>query len=283
MDFLIGDMFSGTVVISWVGPLILGATALASALPWNEWFGYGNQQRQHQQDILNASIERDREREAKAEKRHKEIISRYDKFKKAQRGRLKDLRRDIGTQYRRRRHNITDYIKQADRFSTEQQPFIQSDRDFWQQMRDRTLDDWIADKQSITDYWTGTRDEQSNILKSIQRQQLGLADELRTAPSTVMEQARMMQDQAMSQSVALAGAMGGGISSNYANLENMASTQQGDLLTKTSALRANEYANRINQRSGILNQASTLGGSLIKLGTSDALSVPVFRPRTTTL
>ena len=162
------------------------------------------------------------------------------------------------------------YEKERRRVSEQERKQIEADRAYWNRMRDQAYGDWMRDRGSILDFWTGTRDRESDFLQGLKRQQMGLADELRTAPSTVMEQARMMQDQAMSQSVALAGAMGGGVSGNYANLENMARTAQGDLLTKTSALRAQEYANRINQRSGILGQAGTTSGMISGLAAGDA-------------
>ena len=114
--------------------------------------------------------------------------------------------------------------------------------------------------------WQSRYDKDLLALTDIRDQQLALAREIREAPSTIAEQARIEADRALSQNAAMAGAFGGSLASNYGALASRAMTAQGDVLTKTSALRAAEHADRINQQAAIIGQAGGTTTALANLG-----------------
>ena len=170
----------------------------------------------------------------------------------------------------RQQERYEEFKGEWDKLSASEKKNISADRAFWQQKRDRALSDWRTDRANITDYWTGARDFNQRQLRDIQQQQLNLAQELKEAPSSVAEQARIEADKALSQSVALAGAMGGGVGANYGALADRARGMQGDVISRTAGLRSAEHAQRIAQRAGLLGQAGLTSGQLIGLGQADA-------------
>ena len=210
------------------------------------------------------------EEDYKKDNRYGNLEEKFEELEGKFKGALEESRR-TGKKEREEFRKARERYERAQRgFARRERGRIEEDRAYWNRMRDQAYGDWRTDRDSMLDFWTGVRDEETDFLRGLKKQQIGLADELRNAPSTVMEQARMMQDRALSENIALAGAMGGGVSSNYANLENRARSVQGDLLTATSALRADEYASRIRQRSGILGQAGNISGMITGLGAGDA-------------
>ena len=194
----------------------------------------------------------------------KDFRSTTDKFASRERGRGKRLDKAYG------------------QFADDYSRFIAQDRADWESYRDKAERAW-RDPKWEEDYrksreisegtlatWQSILDKEQPFLRGIRDQQLGLANELRDAPSTVEEQARIEADRALQAEVAMAGAFGGSLASNFASFSNQAMTRRGDVLRDTSALRAQEYANRINQRAGILGQAGGTSIDIANLGVSDA-------------
>ena len=93
-----------------------------------------------------------------------------------------------------------------------------------------------------------------------------MVTEIREAPSTIQEQARIEADKALQRAVATAGAYGGSVASNFGASANLYDTLEGDVLRETSALRAQEYADRLNQRASLLSDVGATSGALAELG-----------------
>ena len=117
--------------------------------------------------------------------------------------------------------------------------------------------------------WRDVFQDESAVLSDIRDQQLNLATELRDAPSTVEEQARIQADKALQQSVAMAGAFGGSLSTDFGALQTQAGRQAGDVLRDTSALRSAEYSQRLGQQADLLGEAGGTTLDLANLGISN--------------
>ncbi len=169
----------------------------------------------------------------------------------------------------RSRRDYEEFTKARRKLAKDEEGRITQDRGFWDRMRDTALENWQKERTGMLDFWGGVRDEQAELLRSIQGQQLGLVQELREAPSTVAEQARIEHDRMLQESVAMAGAMGGGVSSNYKALSDMSRMRRGEVMMKTAGLRSAEYADRINQQAGILAGAGGISGMITGLGETD--------------
>ena len=187
--------------------------------------------------------------------------------------------RDFRTRERDRGRKLE---KGYGQFADDYSKFIAKDRADWERYRDKAERAWRDPKweedyrksreisEGTLDTWQAILDQEQPFLRGIRDQQRSLADELRDAPSTVEEQARIEADRALEADVAMAGAFGGSLASNFASFSNQAMNRRGDVLRDTSALRAQEYANRINQRAGILGQAGGTSIDIANLGVSDA-------------
>ena len=183
--------------------------------------------------------------------------------------------------------------KEFGRFSDKYTSQMDDQWDYWTKQRDRALSDWDRDRASaisawqdpkweeeyrksqgitegILSNWESILDKEQPFLRDIRDQQKALANELRDAPSTVEEQARIEHDRALESEIAMAGAFGGSLASNFASLSNKAQSRRGDVLRDTAGLRAQEYSSRIGQRAGLLDQAGGTSLDLANLGISDA-------------
>lgn len=251
-----------------------------------DWFGLHSDTSRFKSDWENEQITQARLEKRIDQQRKKSKSSR--RLRKA-RGRQEDRESRLMDEFGR-------YKKDTERKS-------RRDREYWEGKRDQAAEDWAgarsrisgdwrrsrqdikdayydpiyaqdrAKSRSILDQvlnrWGGTFDETSAALESIRDQQIGLANELRDAPSTVAEQARIEADRALAADVAMAGAFGGSLSSNFGAFANRARTSRGDVLSRTAALRAQEYADRIGRRSNLLGAAGGTTQSLANLGISD--------------
>ena len=225
---------------------------------WNpfDWLGFHDEESIFKSSADNKAIraletemdlERERERNQparRAGRQRERAVRRYER----EAGRFRDRESE-------RQARLDDAYN---RFVLEQRGYIDENRDFWTQMRDRSLSAFKESRRDVSS------------LRDIRDQQIGLANELRDAPSTVEEQARMEADRALQSEVAMAGAFGGSLASNFASFSNKALNRRGDVLRDTGALRAQEFADRINQRSNILGRAGATSGALSELGRGDA-------------
>ena len=178
--------------------------------------------------------------------------------------------KDTSRQFAERGEGRTQRFEDAySKFAQEQRGYIGEGRGYWRQQRDKALSDWERDRDMALSALIDRKEDISS-LRDIRDQQLGLASELRDAPSTVAEQARIEADRALEQNVAMAGAFGGSLASNFARFSGQAMRRQGDVLRDTSALRAQEYANRINQRANLLGRAGATSAGLAELGRGEA-------------
>ena len=245
---------------------------------WNpfDWFGGHDETSAWKSDAENKAIadalfKRDTEGLRDKMPEFKPLdMSRYDEFARKQKDRLRKHEKRIEKEYAKREKDYEDYMENQRKTAEESKEHIDAERAYWKKMRDQVYSDWTSSRDSILDFWGGTRDYQSSLIRDIQNQQMGLARDLREAPSSVAEQARINADKAFSQSVAMAGAMGGGVSSNYGNLGDISNTMLGNVLSDTAGLRSAEYAQRINQQSGILNQAASLSPYAVNIAKTDA-------------
>ena len=195
-------------------------------------------------------------------------------------GDFKDFIGDFGRRDRRRQKDFRQGFEEYRDFIRGQS---EEDKAYWQNMRDDALksmqkgvgawekargeskDQYIAGLRQ----WDDVLQEEGGFLRGLRDQQMGLAQELRDAPSTVEEQARINADKQLQQATAMAGALGGGLSTNLGALGAQADTQLGDVLRDTSALRAQEYQSRIGQQAGLLGQAGATSGALAGLGATN--------------
>ena len=162
----------------------------------------------------------------------------------------------------RHRDRTRDYMSGLREYQNYVRNRSRSDANYWNLMRDRALGAQEAGLQS----WDDVVQAQGGFLTDLRDSQVGLARQLADSPSAVAEQARLNADRALNQSVAMAGVLGGGISSNLGALGAQSDNILGNVLADTSALRAQEHAGRIGQQAGILGQAGATSGALAGLG-----------------
>ena len=195
---------------------------------------------------------------------------------------------------------LADYQSKWEDFKAKTDKITDEDRRYWQRMRDKAEEGWHRDRENIE---TRFRSERAKIegafydpryreeydrtrsllrgaigawgddyafskdsLRAIQEQQLQLAEEVRKAPSTVEEQARIEADRALARDVSIAGAFGGGLGTNFGALASRGRTTAGDVIGQTSALRAQEYMDRLGIQSGLYDKAGGIAGDLANLG-----------------
>ena len=162
----------------------------------------------------------------------------------------------------RHRGRTRDYMAGLREYQNYVRNRSRADANYWTKMRDRALGAQEAGLRS----WDDVVQAQGGFLTDLRDSQMGLAQQLADAPSAVEEQARLNADRALEQSTAMAGVLGGGISTNLGALGSEADNILGNVLADTSALRAQEHAGRIGQQAGILGQAGATSGALAGLG-----------------
>ena len=201
------------------------------------------------------------------------------------RDRIADFEERMGERYDR-------YWDEYDNIADRVRGRSEADDAYWRKMRDTAWDTWQGDRQRVISMlndpayrkevkdrqeflreslrgWDETFTGQRDFLNTLRDDQRALADEVRDAPSTVEEQARLQADRNLKQSIAMAGAFGGSIATDFGAFRNRAETQAGNVLRDTSVLRAREYADRINQRASLMGQAGGTAIDLANLGISN--------------
>lgn len=199
---------------------------------------------------------------------------------------IDDYERAIDAAEKRQRRRAKDYKDEWEDLKSKVEQSSAEDKAYWVRKRDEAESNWKAAVQDLKDRfesdkyqeefkqakvlrsraledWESIYGEQRNAFEFIRDQQIGLAEEIRKAPSSVAEQARLDADEALSRDAALSGALGGSL--GYRPTVGLT----GDTLSKTSALRAQEYADRIGQRSTILTSALAPSRDLAQLGISN--------------
>ena len=223
------------------------------------------------------------EQQAEDVRRRKEREAERRRRRRVPREKAGAYERSLKRKEREQRRREDKYYRGLDTYADFVRDQSRQDRGYWERMRDDALaayDRGLMDYRGMRDRsldqygrgmtrWEDALGIERDFLTGIRDQQLSLARELRDAPSTVAEQARIEADRALQQNVAMAGAFGGGAVSNFGALANQARTAQGDVLARTSALRASEYANRLNQQANILGQAGGTSIDLANLGIRD--------------
>ena len=262
---------------------------------WNpfDWFGAHDETSIWKSDRENQRI---RDREARERMDRYTDDSGYRGSERAFEDSIDDYREAVDELREEQRDRERESRRASERFEREARRQREKDEKYWVKQRgiaekrlSQALSGWQTDRGRIEAAfydpkyaqvykdtqgilrgtlrdWQSRYDKDSLALTDIRDQQLALAREIREAPSTIAEQARIEADRALSENVAMAGAFGGSLASNYGALASGATTAQGDVLTKTSALRAQEYANRINQQASLLGQAGGTTTDLANLG-----------------
>ena len=114
--------------------------------------------------------------------------------------------------------------------------------------------------------WQRIYSEQEDKLTGLQGVQAQLRQEVREAPSSVMEQARQSYDRELGQSASLAAIGGRSASGADASLRNLAATRSADLLSRTAVARSDEHLKRLGMQSDLAGREAGLSQSILGIG-----------------
>ena len=110
----------------------------------------------------------------------------------------------------------------------------------WRQDRELAGLDWRKTRADIEGRWDESYIEEREELRRLRDFQYGLVNEIKNAPSTVEQQARMNYAKQMAMQASLAASLGRGVSGGDQALRNQMQSASGNILTQTAAARSAE-------------------------------------------
>ncbi len=132
----------------------------------------------------------------------------------------------------------------------------------WMSQAEDMRSRWGTHLQDVLRRYDKAYQTERDELYDLRDQQKALLEEVREAPSSVEQQARMNYDRQLAQGAMLAAAQGRGVSGGDQALRDELANSSANIMNQTAAARADEYIQRLGMQDQLMGRQMGLSGQL---------------------